>query len=98
MLLSVRDLMVRHGKNPAGTRVENFQAELILHRQPALLAEQAVEMNRRIHVRDAVFGKQDHLDIARTEVIQQVADDGINRALVGNEGGIDLVAAAVRRL
>ena len=53
----MRDLVVRHGENLARARVENFQTQFVLYRQPALLPENPVEMDRRIHVGDAVFGK-----------------------------------------
>ena len=33
--INVRDLMIRHGKNLARAGVENFQAQFVLHRQPA---------------------------------------------------------------
>ena len=58
-----------------------------------LLPEQAVEMNRCVHVRDAVFGKQHDLHAALVEEINQVADDGVNRMQVGNNGGIDFAGA-----
>ena len=94
--INMRDLMVGHGKNLARARVENFQAEFVLHRQPALLAENPVEMNRRVHVRDAVFGKQNDLHAAPVEEINQVADDGINLAQVAVNCGIDGARHSVR--
>ena len=87
----MRDLMIRHGKNLARAGVENFQAEFVFHRQPAALAEKPIQMHRRIHVRDAVFGKQNHLHAALAEKVNQVADDDINVTQVADDGGIDFV-------
>ena len=35
--INVRDLMIGHGENLARAGIENFQAEFVLHRQPAVL-------------------------------------------------------------
>ena len=80
--------MICDRKNFARAAIQNFQTQFVLDRQSAALAKFAVQMNRRVHVRDAVFGKQNDLHAARVKEIQQVADDGVNRAEVGNEGGI----------
>ena len=82
--------MVGHGKNFARAAIEQFQTQFLLDREPAVLAEEAIQVNRRVHVRDAVFGKQNHLHRTLVEKINQVADDGVNRAQVGNDGGIEL--------
>ncbi len=87
--INVRDLMIGHGENLARAGVENFQAKFILHRQPAVLAKNPVQMHRRVHVRDAVFGKQNHLHSALAKKINQIADDGVNLAQVAVDGGID---------
>ena len=80
--------MIRHGENPARAGVENFKAKLVLHRQPAALAKNPVEMHRHVHVCDAVFRKQNHLHAALAKKINQVADDGVNLAQVAVDGGI----------
>ena len=54
-----------------------------------MLPKQPVQVNRRVHIRDAVLREQYDLHVTRPEKIQQPADDGINRAQVGKEGGID---------
>ena len=82
--------MIRHGKNFARTGVENFQTEFVLHRQPTVPAKNPVEMNRCIHVRDAVFGKQNDLHAAPAKKINQVADNGIHLAQIAVDGGIKL--------
>ncbi len=56
-----------------------------------MLAKNSVEMNRRVHVRDAVFGKQNDSHIALAEEVNQIADNGVNRAQIGNDGGIYLI-------
>ncbi len=86
--INVRDLMIRHGKNLARTRVENFQTKLFFHRQPALLAEDPVQMNRSIHVGNAVFRKQNHFHTALGERINQAADNGVNLAQVAVNGRV----------
>ena len=94
--INVRDLMIGHGENFARAGVENFPAEFVLHRQPAALAENPVEMHRRVHVRDAVFGKQNDLHAALAKKINQVADDGINLAQVAVDCGIQFEPPCVR--
>ena len=46
-------------------------------------------MNRRVHIRDAVFGKQNDLHPAFVKKINQVSHDGINRAQIGEYFGFN---------
>src|SRR5579862_2880658 len=87
------NLMVGHSEYPACTGVENFQTEFVLYRQPALLPKNPVEMNRRVHVRNAVFGKQNHLYATLVKKMDEVANDGVNRLQIGNDNRINLKRA-----
>ena len=58
--VDVGDLMIRHGEDLRAAGVERFPAELVLDREPAFFPEQAVEMDRPRHGRNAVFGNDEH--------------------------------------
>src|SRR2546425_9247410 len=54
-------------------------------------------MNRSIHLADSIFGNQDDLDGLCLKEINQIAGNDINRMQVWDDGGVNLVAADVRR-
>ena len=54
-------------------------------------------MHRRVHIGQAVFGKQYHPHAARFKKLDEVAREVIYGAQIGDDCGIDLVAADVRR-
>ena len=80
--------MIRYGEHFAGTCIEQFQAELLLDRQPSLFAEMAVQMNRPIRFCDAVFGKNDRLHIACFVKLHQITHDLIDHVEIGTDGRI----------
>ena len=63
--INMRDLMIGHGERPARAAVKKFQAQFLPHGNPASLPEKTVQMDGRIHRRDAVFGKQNDPHSAR---------------------------------
>ena len=63
--VNMRDLMIGHGERPACAAVKKFQPQFLPHRNPALLPEKTIQMDGRIHRRDAVFGKQNDPHSAR---------------------------------
>ena len=62
--VNVSDLMIGHGKCLAVPRSLVVPVEFLLDGDPALLAEQTVEMNWLIDRSDSVFRKQDDPDAA----------------------------------
>jgi len=74
----MRDLVIGHRKNPARAAIQRFQSQFVLHRQPPLLPEEAVQMNRPVHRRHSVLGEQNNLHFPVMEKRNQVAGDGVN--------------------
>ena len=74
----MRDLMIGYGEDLAVAKVDQFAAKLLLDGEPALFAEQAVQMDRSVHLGDAVFGEQHHVNAAPFEEVDQVPDDFID--------------------
>src|SRR2546422_315211 len=70
--------MICNRKNFARSWIEHLQPELILDGNPALLAEDPVQMNGHAHVSDAVLGKNDGLHVTTLEKRDQIAHDAIN--------------------
>ena len=81
-------LMIGHREDPAGPGIQQLQAQLLPHRQPALLPEQAVEMHRAVDGGNAVLGQEDHGHLAIVEEVDQAAHDLIDSPQVGGDGGI----------
>ena len=81
--VNMRHLMICYGKDLARTGIEQLVSQFFLDRQPALFAEESVEMDGFVHLRDSVFRKQHHVNAALCIKIQQSADDGVNGLQVG---------------
>jgi hypothetical protein len=76
--IDVGDLVVRDREDPAGAAVERLQTELVLDRQPAVAAKQAVEVDGRVDFGDAIFGEDGDLDGALLEEVDEVADEVVD--------------------
>ena len=63
----------------------------------AFLAEEAIQVNRPVDWSDSIFRKQNDLDGLRSEKVNKVANDCVDRAQIWNNHGAWLVAADVRR-
>src|SRR5580704_16971720 len=74
--------MVGDGKDLAGAGVEDFEAEFLFDAKPPFFAEDAIEMNGRVHGNNRLFGEKNHLDAARLEKGNQAADDGVYLAQI----------------
>src|SRR4051812_10196235 len=71
-------LVVGDGKGGAGTAVQNFAAQFVLNRQPALLTEGPVKMNWLIDLGQTIFRNNDDTHITRPEEVDQVANNTID--------------------
>jgi len=70
--------MIGDGEGAGGAAVEGFEAEFVLDAEPALLAEEAVEVDGGVDGSDAVFGEHHDLDAALGEELEQVPDDAVD--------------------
>ena len=84
--VNVRDLMVGKSEGFAGAAIEQIQAQLKLDGQPALLAEKAVEVNGGVHLGDAVLRKNQRLDGALAEEVEQFPDEGVDLPQIAFDG------------
>src|SRR5687767_13803947 len=75
-------LVIGHSKGFAGAGVEQFKAKLVLDRKPALLAKNAIQVDRLGNRTDAIFGKNQHLDATLLEEGDQVANDGVDALII----------------
>ena len=94
--VDVGDLVVGDGEGLATAIVEGFAAEFVFDREPAFLAEEAVEMDWAVDRGDPVFGKEEDLDVTGFVVIDQFRDDAVDgsdlRRDVGCVGSVFLQA------
>src|SRR5262245_34237032 len=58
--VDVSHLMISHGENFTRTRIKHFQTEFLFYCDPAAFSKNSIQMNRCVHVSDAVLGKNDY--------------------------------------
>src|SRR5207302_10675369 len=72
-----------------GAAVQQFQPQFVFHCQPALLAEEPIQMDGPIHLSDSIFGEENDLDGLFRKKIEQIAYDGIDGPEVRDDRGMD---------
>ncbi len=63
--VDVRDLVIGDRKRRARARVEHLESQLLAHRNHPVLAQHAVEVDRRRDLDDAVLRQHDHVRAPR---------------------------------
>ena len=73
-------LVIRHRERPTRSTVEDLPAKLLLDGDPALLAEQPVQVDRGVHRGDSIFGEEDHPHVPCPEEVDQITGDLVDGA------------------
>lgn len=76
--VDVGDLMVGDGEGFGAAEIEGFAAEFVFDVEPALLAEDAVQVDGLLDVGDAVLGEEDDFDVPRFVEADEIADDVVD--------------------
>ena len=83
--VDVRELVIGDGDCLTAAGVNGFASKFVFDADPALLAEEAVEMHRAVHIGDAVFGEENDFDAAFFVEADETADDIINLFQCGRD-------------
>src|SRR5579862_6054965 len=80
--------MVCDRKRLACAGVEYFATEFVFNRQETVFAQHSVDMDRSIHLRDAVFGEQNYLHHPFLEKVNQLTDDRVDQSQIFRDVGM----------
>ena len=72
--------MVRDDEGRAGARIEQLEAALLAHGEQAVIAQDAIEVDRRRHVAEPVLGEHDDVRAALFVERNQIRGDVIDLA------------------
>ena len=89
--IDMRDLMVGHGKRFRDRRIQQFAAVLLPHRQKAGVTQRAIDVDRPVDARDAVFGQHDDRASAGARRFRQIAGDRVDLAQGLSDRGMGFV-------
>ncbi len=86
--INMRDLVIGHGEGARAAAVERLESEFVLDREPAVAAQHAIEVHRRVDLGDAVLGEHGDLNATRTEKVDEPASDVVDEPKIVGDLGI----------
>lgn len=86
--MDMGDLMICDGEHLGLAGIEEFASEFLLDGEPALLAEETVEVDGSGDGSDAVLAEDDDVDVALLEEREKIADEVIDATEVSGDVGV----------